>query len=113
MFDNVKTVMLEDELGAEGVLALIRLWCYSARNSPKGQLKKSNKFVALAARYTGCHDTFVGLLLDIGFLDEDDNYFYLHDWKEHNPFAFFAEERSEAARKSAEEGWKKRRKSNG
>jgi hypothetical protein len=51
-------------------------------------------------------------LLDLKFLDYEDNVYSIHDWQEHNGYAFFARERSLKAKKAAEARWHKENKNN-
>lgn len=99
---------LADLLGPEGVLALIDLWISVAQSRPKGKLTgMSEADIALEARWTGDPYKFCHALLDVGFLDRNgNNECMIHDWREHQPYAYFASERSQKARRAAEAKWR-------
>ncbi|MDZ7839636.1 MAG: hypothetical protein U5R46_02270 [Gammaproteobacteria bacterium] len=105
-FNNPKTHRLRRRLGAEGVLSLIRLWEYAAQHRSKGVLyDMDDDDIAAVSDWSG-DSSFVECLRKFGFLEETaDGWLALHDWEEHNGYAFYAEERSERAREAAEKRW--------
>lgn len=103
-----KTKKLKRRIGAEGVLCLITLWIFTAQNKPDGNLKgMSEEDIELAAGWEGDAGRMLGALLDVGFAVRTHDGFALHDWKENNPYAAAAPERSESARKAANARWSK------
>jgi hypothetical protein len=58
----------------------------------------SNEEISLASSWPSDHNLYVQTLIEIGFLDEN---YQLHDWSEHNPYAFYAPIRSVKAKISA------------
>jgi len=98
-------------LGAQGVLSLIDLWIKTAENRPKGILAGMDEAdIALDAQWPGNPAQFCQALIDTGFLERSENGIYsIHDWKEHQRYVYFSEERSKVARDAAEKRWKKRR----
>lgn len=114
-----KTLKLEKKLGPEGVLALIRLWLYVATNHPKGDISKlDNEDIAAVCLWHKEPSHLVNTLIEVGFIDEwinEDGSISrkIHDWEEHNRFAYYAEERVEIARKNAERRWSGGIKQNG
>lgn len=102
-FDHPKTVQLQSRLGAEAIIALMRLWGFAGRYRPKGVLFGMNpKDIAIASHWTGEPDDFVTVLVDIGFLDKRGNgQFSLHDWKSHNGFLYYKPERQKQAKNAA------------
>lgn len=96
---NIKVRKLKKMLGADGVLALIALWTYCAKNHPNGELGKFSPDVELIAEWDGEEGAFVEALKSLRFLDEnEDGSLALHDWVKNNPYAANSEERSEAGR---------------
>ena len=107
-FDHPKTKKLRKRLGIEGVMALLKLWAWTAGNRPGGILTGLDaEAVELAADWDGEEGSFVAELLALRLLDEDDSVFSIHDWEEHQAYASKSEERSSKARKAAEARWNK------
>ena len=95
-FHHPKTIKLQSLLGSEGVLSLLRLWCYAGQWKPSGNLEGMNREeIEGAALYVGNPGMFVQVLLDVKFLNAD---LTLHDWQEHNPWAAGSSKRSDMAR---------------
>jgi uncharacterized phage protein (TIGR02220 family) len=103
---HVKRKKLQSRLKAEGVLALIDLWLYAGENHPDGILKgMTSEDISLSANWDGDPDVFISTLIEIGFIDESEGYYSLHDWEENNPYAVHAPERKERAKKAARARW--------
>ncbi len=102
-----KTLKLESRLGGEGILALIRLWSYAAKNRPDGDLvNMTEEDIAIAAGWRSeAKDDFAQQLLEIGFLDKEGDLYILHDWLEHNAWAADADNRSNEARFNILKRW--------
>ena len=108
--DHPKTVRLRRELGSEAVECLIRLWGFAADNRPKGELTDMDvDDIEIAAKWTGEQGKFVEVLLQkkSKFLMLKNKHYVLHDWKEHQGFLYYADERSKKAKKAAGYRWKK------
>ena len=106
--DHPKTVKLVRRVGDTGVVCLVRLWGYATQYRPTGVLyDMSEEDVEIAAKWSGQLGAFVGALREVRYLDDVDGTLVLHDWQEHNPFAFHSEERSEKAREAAQAKWDK------
>jgi len=106
-----KRKKLESRLGKTAVLSLIDLWLSVAVNKPKGILKDmDHEDIAMDANWGGDPKQFCDALVDIGFMDFKEGVYYIHDWKEHQSYAFHADERSELARKAALVRWRKKEK---
>ena len=105
-----KRKKLAQILGPQGPLSLIDLWLNTAQNRPKGILTgMSDADIALDAQWPGDPGEFCKALFDVGFLDRaEDETYSIHDWRDHQPWAYFAEERSKCARKAAKIRWAKR-----
>jgi len=111
LVDHPKTIKLIRRCGEGAFRCLVRLWCYAAEYRPVGILHgMDDTDIAIASGWQGDEAEWVGALKAVGFLDdvEGETSLALHDWEEHNPFAFHAEDRSEKARNAAKERWAKR-----
>lgn len=98
-FDHPKTIKLHRYLGAEGVIALQRLWLYAAKHRCSGVLADMDEEeIAMAARWPNDVTTFVTTLVNVRWLDVIDGTYVLHDWTDHNGYAVAAEDRSDKAR---------------
>lgn len=93
------------------MLSLIDLWLAAAANRPKGILMgMTEEDIALDAQWSGDPGEFCRSLCDIGFLDRSaDGTYSIHDWKEHQAFCFYSEERSKQAKEAIAIRWTKRR----
>lgn len=107
-FDHPKSKKLKKRLGLEGVMALLKLWAWTAGNRPGGMLTGLDaEAVELAADWDGEDGTFVSTLLDLRLLDDADGTFAIHDWEDHQAYSSKSEERSSKAKKAAEARWSK------
>ncbi len=98
-YDHPKTIKLQRRFGADGVIALQRLWVFTARHKSNGVLSgMDNEEICIAMRWSGDVDTFITALADIGWIDETDKGYVIHDWVEHNPWAASASDRSDKSR---------------
>lgn len=97
-------------MGAQGVLSLMDLWLNTAQNRPKGILTGMDETdIALDAQWPGDPTQFCKALIDVGFLDKGkDGTYSIHDWRDHQPFAYFAEERVRRAKELAAIRWGKK-----
>lgn len=90
--DHWKTRYLIKQVGAEGVLALLRLWGHC-------QYRKSQSFegnaavVAAIALWDGDPQTLENALLEAKLANRDGNLFTLHDWEKYNARLMTASER--------------------
>jgi hypothetical protein len=91
------------------VLALIRIWEYAAMHRCKGIFfDMADEDLLIACRWTEQDGDLIGTLIEVRFLERDeDGVLQIHDWQEHNGFAFFADERSQKARFAAQQRWSK------
>ena len=98
-FSHFKTIKLERQLGAEGVLSLIRLWAWVAKNRPDGILTgMSEEDIEIAARWNGEQRAFNGVITTLNFVNLVDGVYQIHDWKDHNEWQAQASQRSDASR---------------
>jgi excisionase family DNA binding protein len=80
-----KTLLLESELGAPGFKSLIALWCYASTRYPSGHLPKDPALIAKAAHWDNEPISFVNCLIQVGFLQDIGDSYYLVDWEKHRP----------------------------
>lgn len=105
-FDHRKTKQLETELGLEGVICLLRLWCYAAGHKKKGILYGMDREeIARAAHWFG-HEKdaslFVDTLFRLKLLELDKKGIYkIHEWSKHQDWVYNADKRSKQARDAA------------
>jgi 5-methylcytosine-specific restriction endonuclease McrA len=93
----------------KGVQPLLRLWCFASQYKCDGNLGGVAEDIELAAHWQGEPGEFVRALLETGWLDQNGTGYLLHDWEQHNPWAFHAKERSERSREAAQQKWKSSR----
>jgi hypothetical protein len=97
-----KTKKLLKRLGHAGPLACVYLFIWAAANRSDGDLSgMSNEDIELSVDWTGEDGAFVQAMMDVGFLDGQENELVIHDWKEHNPWAAGAKDRSDSSKWAA------------
>ena len=107
-FTHHKARKLKKRLGAPALLSLLQLWAYAAKLRTDGNLSgMSAEDIELAAEWDGDEGVFASALLDVGFLDQGEDGYCLHDWAENNPWVAEEKARSEQARKNAKARWNK------
>ena len=105
-FNHPKTVKLQRRLGLEAVICLQKLWLWAAQNRPEGRLSNMDaEDIEIAAKWGGDNGSLCSTLVSLGWIDEANGHYMLHDWEEHNPWQAEAEARSEIARKAAKARW--------
>lgn len=110
-FSHIKTKRLAKRFGDGAVLGLIKLWTYAAEHFQKGDISElSNDEIAMIAEIDIDADKFVETLIELRFIDVANGLKKLHEWKEHQPFVFYAEERSKIARQNVEKRWRQKHK---
>ncbi len=107
--DNIKTRKLIRELGDHAVVCTIRLWSYVASRHPKGKMNGITKEdIEDIAGWIGERGAYAEYALRMRWVDAtDEGHLEIHDWKEHQPWVFHAEKRSEAARTAAKAKWER------
>ena len=102
-FTHPKRRKLEKRLGKGACFCLIELWSFTAFNKPDGILANmTTEDIEIAADWNGEDGVFVSTLIDVRFLDRDAGTYLIHDWRDHNPYATGALDRSrQSARASA------------
>lgn len=105
-FDHPKIVKLQRLCGEHGVLCLFKLWAFTARYHPRGDLSNmTDEDIEIAAKWNGKPGVFFSALIKYRMLDEMLGAYSVHDWEEHNAYAFHAPERSQKARNAAKVRW--------
>jgi hypothetical protein len=110
-FGHFKRERLRRALGDKGEVALWRLWYFVAANRTDGRLTQMDtEAIAIAAGWLDDPETFIAALVKIRLLDLEEGIYVIHDWEEHNPWAFGFRERSARARKGGIASGESRRK---
>lgn len=108
---NRKIKTLRRALGADGVLALIELWCYVAANEPDGLLLGwTQEEIEAVSSWPGDLGVFVVTAVELGLIEQTGAGYAIHDWAENQPYVVGAPARSEAGRAAANARWDKWRK---
>lgn len=96
-------------LGYEAFFSLTCLWAFAAAHKPNGDLNgMDSEDIELAAEWSGEPGTFVIALIELRLLDVDDaGNMNIHDWRDHNGYAFYADARTAKAQKAASARWNK------
>lgn len=98
---------LKNRLGLEGVVSHQELLCYTAEYRSKGILyDMSTEDICLSSYWEGDVEEFINTLVELKLLDMRSSGIYeIHDWEEHNGWAFHKEERTAKAKKAAQARW--------
>ena len=105
---HYKTKKLMRKLGDRSFYNLIRLWAFAAANKPNGDLSgMDEEDIEIAADWNGECSIFTLALLELKFIDKKDNIYSIHNWENHNGYAFHAPARVERAKKAAKTRWGK------
>jgi len=105
LFASTKWEVLEDEMGAKTQLCLIKLWAEVAVHKCRGRLDGwSDRVIAKRAGWTdGPPGEWVSDLVRLRWLDRDEaGVISIHNWLEHQPYAYHAPERAEKSRQANE-----------
>lgn len=107
-----KTKRLRRRLGADGVLGLIALWAWAARERWTGDLTGlTDEDIEESADWQGEPGALVAALTAPGstFITGEPGARKLHEWAEHNPYAATKGARIAKGKRAAEERWKRHR----
>lgn len=110
-FDHPKIKRLHKELGAEGILSLIRLWLWAAINRPLGELENMTADdIGVVAQWPDSAK-FLRTLKKIGLIEKnpEKSHYKIHNWEKHQPWVYNGPVRSEIGRIAAQAKWDKRR----
>ncbi|MCB9830588.1 MAG: hypothetical protein H6806_12620 [Planctomycetes bacterium] len=104
VWHHPKWIRLRGRCGTEGLLALVRLWCWTGEYRDDGRLHgvADDEIEFVAAGWTGEPGKFLGALLDLRWAERDEaGVISLHDWRDHNPYRATRTARVRAARTAA------------
>ncbi|MCA9316963.1 MAG: hypothetical protein KDB73_15860, partial [Planctomycetes bacterium] len=106
-FRNLKTRRLRSELGAEGVLALVTLWAYTAENHATGKLGKADASeIEAMAEWAGERGAFYAALTSMRLIDVSKaGIVGIHDWSEHQQWIVNRPVRQRASRIANKRRW--------
>ena len=106
---NLKTRKLVAALGADGIVSLIRLWCYARERHPSGVLDGVGlDDLEVVVEWPGTPGTFTSYATGKRWVDvSPEGVLSVHDWPDHQPWAFGSERRSNAAKIGAQSKWQK------
>lgn len=110
-YSHPKTRRLLREHGAEGVVALQRLWLYATEYEPSGVFAGSSReLLADATGLANGGEDFIDHLVSIGLLDVDEEGTYaIHNWARRNPYCVHRDEiRAQKSRAGKASATKKR-----
>lgn len=95
LVSHPKTIKLMRRCGDRAFFCLLTLWAWAAANRTSGTLSGlDGEDVEIVAGWGGEPGALITELVAVGFVDEEDGVYSLHDWREHNPWVAEAEERS-------------------
>jgi hypothetical protein len=110
--DHPKIVRLHKLLGDPGICSLVTLWAWARKYRPRGILSSMDADdIENGAKWAGETGLFVKTIVALKLLDLNDGTYWVHDWKEHQPWAYYSEERSQRARLAAEGRWRQKKES--
>jgi hypothetical protein len=105
---HFKTMKLKRRLGAPGCWSLVCLFLWVADNKPSGDLAgMTDEEIEIIGQWEGAVGGFVNELVAVRFLDGIADARTVHDWQEHNPWAFYRPQRVENAKKAIAIRWGK------
>lgn len=108
--DHPKTRDLIRQLGSDAIVCLLRLWSYCATQSIYGRLPDDADEIEHLARWRGEPDLLLNTLIDLGWVDESESEYQIHEWIEHQTYCANAHERIDKARRAGRASVAKRRK---
>lgn len=109
--DHVKVKRLIREAGYESFYGLVRLFSVATKMYCKGIFKDCTELdIEDFADWRGEEGKLIETLVKVGFLDKTDQGYEIHEWKEHQPWVYHADARSEQAKKAVETRWAKKNK---
>jgi hypothetical protein len=102
-FRNLKTKKLEKKAGPEGIISLLKLWLYVAEYKSDGLLDLTEEDILLICETD--NKDFVSILVELKFIDVDENGYKIHDWEEHNGYCASHKIRSKKAKENVMKRW--------
>lgn len=99
-FRHPKTVKLMRKCGTEGVLCLLKLWCFVREEKPDGIIDGGQEDVEIAAEWGGTPSELYNALIEVKFIvKQDSGKTSLKNWAKRNPWAVGAVTRQLKAKK--------------
>lgn len=105
--DHPKVRRLIHLAGYEGFYGLIRLFSIAGRMYTDGVFKGCEKEVLEGFAEWRKDESFVDILVKVGFIKKKGAFYEIHDWKDHQPWLFWSEKRSNIAKAAANARWNK------
>ena len=108
--DHPKTKRLVRQVGFEGVYCLLKLFSTASKIYQRGMLKDCDQDdIEDMCGWTGESGKLFAALIDekIGFLEDVDGQYHIHDWEENQPWIYHAGERSRIAKENIKKRWNK------
>jgi len=106
--NHPKTKKLIRRHGQSSAWNLICLFLFARENKPDGVLTgMTAEDIEIACDWQGGDGELIACLIDIGFIEQTDTFYAIHDWQEHNPWSYGAKKRTEVARLNAMKRWDK------
>lgn len=105
--DHPKVKKLIRLAGYEGFYGLLRLFSIAGRMYTDGVLRGCESQDIDDFAEWRKEDPLVDILIEVGFVKKNGTDYEIHDWAEHQPWLYGAEERSEKARAAANARWNK------
>lgn len=104
---NIKIINLIEKLGAGAVLCLYRIYGYAAQYRQTGILTDMNdRAIERIALWDGEPGQLISTLLDEKLIQRRKNGpFFIHDWREHQPYVSTAKKRIKKAQKASKKRW--------
>lgn len=100
-FEHHKTKKLIRRIGEAAPVYHLKLLAYAAVRRTNGVLTGMNaEDIEIAAGWNGEAEALVKALCEVGFIDNSDGIYSIHDWHEHNDWASEADARGDSARLS-------------
>ena len=112
---NLKTIKFSRSLGgsmSDPVICMLRLWMYCSERHKKGVMEGMDRLdLEAAAGWTGMQGAFSEHAISMLWVDEaSDGTLSIHDWKDHQPYIYHHDRRSEIAKSGAVARWDKKKK---
>ena len=104
--DHPKVKRLIRKAGYEAFYGLLRIFSVAGKMYTKGIFKGCTiEDIEDFADWRGEEGSFVRAIIDVGFMEEIEGNYKIHDWEIHQPWVSNAEARSKSAKKAAKARW--------
>ena len=107
--EHPKVKRLIRKAGYESFYALIKLFSIAGKMYQNGVFKDCEiEDIEDFANWNGESGLLTSAMIEVGFLDDTEEGYAIHDWKEHQPWIINSEARSIQAKKAVEARWNKK-----